>query len=170
MVLHRHVLALDVAGFEAVGLRSGKHGASKKGARTGTSAQPHHSITSSARASSIGGTSSPSALAVLRLTISSNFVGCCTGRLAGLLPPDLLKAATRPNFTESSPMAKTIGMVVVAALAGWVAVMVMAKINAADAPPSSVMNSPRWIIRSPRRRERAALAARRGRGPSRFSG
>src|SRR5262249_46848276 len=35
MGLHRHVLALDGAGFEAVGLRSRKHGASKKGARTG---------------------------------------------------------------------------------------------------------------------------------------
>src|SRR5262245_29891949 len=75
MVLHRHVLALDVAGFEAVGLRSSKHGASKKGARTGrpslplprTSAQPHHSITSSARASSVGGTSRPSAFAVLEV-------------------------------------------------------------------------------------------------------
>src|SRR2546421_5312035 len=33
-----------------------------------------HSITSSARASSVGGTSSPSALAVLRLITNSNFV------------------------------------------------------------------------------------------------
>src|SRR5262245_19437961 len=33
-----------------------------------------HSITSSARASSVGGTSRPSALAVLRLTTSSYFV------------------------------------------------------------------------------------------------
>jgi hypothetical protein len=42
-----------------------------------------HSITSSARASSVGGTSRPSALAVLRLITSSNFVGACTGRSAG---------------------------------------------------------------------------------------
>src|SRR5262245_49511587 len=35
-----------------------------------------HSITSSARASSVAGTSRPSALAVLRLITSSNFVGC----------------------------------------------------------------------------------------------
>jgi hypothetical protein len=34
-----------------------------------------HSITSSARASSVGGTSSPSAFAVLRLITSSNLVG-----------------------------------------------------------------------------------------------
>jgi hypothetical protein len=35
-----------------------------------------HSITSSARASSVGGISRPSALAVLRLIISSTFVDC----------------------------------------------------------------------------------------------
>ena len=41
-----------------------------------------YSITSSARASSVGGTSRPSALAVLRLITSSNLVGCITGRSA----------------------------------------------------------------------------------------
>jgi hypothetical protein len=35
-----------------------------------------YSITSSARASKVGGTSRPSALAVLRLMTRSNFVGC----------------------------------------------------------------------------------------------
>src|SRR5262249_31801737 len=38
-------------------------------------AQSNHSITSSARASSDGGTPSASALAVLRVNTSSNFVG-----------------------------------------------------------------------------------------------
>jgi hypothetical protein len=38
-----------------------------------------YSMTSSARTSKVGGTTSPSALAVLRLITSSNFVGCCTG-------------------------------------------------------------------------------------------
>src|SRR5262249_58729885 len=47
---------------------------------------PFHSITSSARASSVGGISRPSALAVLRLMTSSNLVGCCTGRSAGFSP------------------------------------------------------------------------------------
>src|SRR6516164_1036654 len=37
---------------------------------------PVHSITSSARASNVGGTSSPSPLAVLRLITSSYLVGC----------------------------------------------------------------------------------------------
>jgi hypothetical protein len=48
--------------------------------------RPAHSITSSARASSDGGTSSPSALAVLRLITSSNFVARSTGRSGGLAP------------------------------------------------------------------------------------
>ena len=45
-----------------------------------------HSITSSARASSEGGTSRPMAFAVLRLMTSSYLVGACTGRSAGLSP------------------------------------------------------------------------------------
>src|SRR5262247_2453611 len=43
-------------------------------------APPDHSITSSARASSVGGTSRPSPLAVFRLMASSYLVGACTGR------------------------------------------------------------------------------------------
>ena len=45
-----------------------------------------HSITSSARASSVGGTSRPSALAVIRLMTNSNLVDCKTGRSAGFAP------------------------------------------------------------------------------------
>src|SRR6266404_9476523 len=45
-----------------------------------------HSMTSSARARIDGGTVSPRALAVLRLTTSSNLVGCSTGKSAGLAP------------------------------------------------------------------------------------
>src|ERR1700687_2648567 len=44
---------------------------------------PTHSITSSAWASSDGGTVNPSAFAVLRLIARWYFVGACTGRLAG---------------------------------------------------------------------------------------
>ena len=43
-----------------------------------------YSITSSARASSVGGTSRPSAFAVLRLMTSSNLVGACTGKIGRL--------------------------------------------------------------------------------------
>jgi hypothetical protein len=45
-----------------------------------------YSITSSARLSSAGGTVRPSAFAVLRLMMSSNLVGSCTGRSAGFSP------------------------------------------------------------------------------------
>jgi hypothetical protein len=45
-----------------------------------------YSISSSALACSVKGTVSPSALAVLRLMISSNLVGCCTGSSAGVSP------------------------------------------------------------------------------------
>src|SRR5262249_59641794 len=44
-----------------------------------------HSITSSARASSVGDTSRPSAFAVLRLITNWNLVGCTTGISAGLV-------------------------------------------------------------------------------------
>src|SRR5262250_616939 len=45
-----------------------------------------HSITSSARASTVSGTSRPIALAVLRLIMSSNLVGCSIGSSEGLAP------------------------------------------------------------------------------------
>src|SRR5262245_19187373 len=49
-----------------------------------------HSITSSARARNVSGMTRPSALAVLRLMISSNLVGKVTGRSAGLAPLSIL--------------------------------------------------------------------------------
>src|SRR5256886_15446894 len=45
---------------------------------------PPHSITSSASASNLSGTSSPSALAAFRLMTNSNLVGCVTGKSAGV--------------------------------------------------------------------------------------
>src|SRR5215475_6645567 len=47
---------------------------------------PLHSITSSARRGSVGGTARPNALAVLRLMISSAFVACWMGKSAGFSP------------------------------------------------------------------------------------
>jgi hypothetical protein len=49
-----------------------------------------HSITSSARASRVGGTSKPSALAVLRLISNSSFVDCSIGNSPGLAPLKIL--------------------------------------------------------------------------------
>jgi len=47
-------------------------------------------ITSSARCSSDGGMVSPRALAVFMLITNSNFVGCSTGKSAGLAPLRIL--------------------------------------------------------------------------------
>src|SRR5258708_7810585 len=55
---------------------------------------PLHSITSSARESSVGGPSRPSALAVFKLITSSNLVGCSTGRSAGFAPLKILSTKT----------------------------------------------------------------------------
>jgi hypothetical protein len=70
-----------------------------------------YSITSSAIASSVGGTSIPSARAVCMLMTNSNLVGCCTGRSAGLTPglaaqSALMLAAriTSPHFSVSAAM------------------------------------------------------------------
>src|SRR5215470_13901730 len=65
-----------------------------------------HSITSSARASSVGGTSRPSAFAVLRLITSWYLVGACTGRSAGFSPLRMRStywAAERNWLTRSDP-------------------------------------------------------------------
>src|SRR5262249_6516782 len=52
----------------------------------------HYSITSSARASSVGGTSRPSTCAVCRLMTSSNLVGRATGSSPGFSPLRTLPA------------------------------------------------------------------------------
>src|SRR6516164_11302668 len=61
-----------------------------------------YSITSSARASRVGGTSRPSALAVARLITSSTLVGNSTGRSAGLEPFRILstKYAARRKLSR----------------------------------------------------------------------
>jgi hypothetical protein len=64
-------------------------------------APPDHSITSSARASSLSGIWRPSALAVLRLMASSNAVGRCTGRSVGF---SASPAAVRAPLTATPPL------------------------------------------------------------------
>src|SRR5262249_22226302 len=113
VVLDRHVLALDGAGFvEALAersakvrrdlWRSGTHEADhrhrrllrvrRKRPRCRRAAEQRdelasfHSITSSARLSTEAGRSRPSALAVFRLMTNSYFVGVGTGKSAGFSP------------------------------------------------------------------------------------
>src|SRR5262249_10967025 len=68
-------------------------------------AAPYHSITSSARASSVSGTTRPSALAVLRLTTSSNLVGCSMGRSAGFAPLITLMTNAAARLVSSGILA-----------------------------------------------------------------
>src|SRR5262249_13897935 len=51
---------------------------------------PVHSITSSARASSMDGMATPIALAVIRFITRSNLVGCSTGISPGFVPRKIL--------------------------------------------------------------------------------
>ena len=62
------------------------HGARQQPDSRSAANKFHHSITSSARAKSVGGIVNPSALAVFRLMTSSNLMLCWTGRSAGLAP------------------------------------------------------------------------------------
>ena len=65
-----------------------------------------YSITSLARVSSIGGTSRPSARAVIRFTTRSNLVGCSTGMSPDLAPRRILStnsAARCQSFGKLAP-------------------------------------------------------------------
>src|SRR5262245_20860173 len=113
MVLDHHALPLDEAGFvEGFAERSGmarrgigrptadkadyrhrrllraryQRPCSRAAEQRDELASPDHSITSSARASNVGGISRPSAFAVLRLITRLYLVGICTGRSPGLSP------------------------------------------------------------------------------------
>ena len=68
-----------------------------KAAVSRCSQEQSYSITSSARASSAGGTSRPSAFAILRLMTSSYLVGACTGRQVGRLPPFRMRFCVAAN-------------------------------------------------------------------------
>jgi len=67
-------------------LRRGDPPLCAKSGLTHRSKRYRYSITSSARAISVGGTVKSSAFAVLRLTTNSNLFGCCTASSAGFAP------------------------------------------------------------------------------------
>src|SRR5262249_22910832 len=116
MVLDRHILTPDEAGFvEALIERRGTARINRQAADESDNrhrrllrprrqrprrrraaeecdelAPPDHSITSSARKRNDSGIASLSALAVVRLTMRSNLVGCSTGMSAGFVPRRIL--------------------------------------------------------------------------------
>src|SRR6516162_6450944 len=65
----------------------------------------HHSITSSARASSDGRIVRPSAVAVIRLMTRSNLIGCSTGKLAGFAPRRILSTKSPARRNRSGTFA-----------------------------------------------------------------
>src|SRR5262249_9796878 len=67
-------------------LRACRERSSRRSTKQRDELAAFHSITSSASASSLSGTSMPSARAVLRLITNSNLVGCWTGKSFGLVP------------------------------------------------------------------------------------
>src|SRR5262249_55994236 len=87
-----------------------RHGARRERPRCRSAAEQRdelasdHSITLSARASSVGGMVRSSAFAVLMLMLVTSFVENSTGRSAGLLPFRILstQSAAREGFSESS--------------------------------------------------------------------
>jgi hypothetical protein len=90
--LIRHSSVQSIASRASRG-RPGRRRAAEK--RDEIAALQAHSINSSARASSVGGTLRPRVLAVLRLRTSSSLVGCNTGRSAGFVP--LRNSHARPT-------------------------------------------------------------------------
>src|SRR5215472_5092013 len=130
-ILDRHILTLDVAGFtKALAECSQKvctigrprdaeesHDRHRRLLRArrerpggGRAADerdelaPLHSITASARASSVGGISRPSALAVVRLITRSNLVGCSTGMSAGAVPRKILSTISPQRRNKSGKL------------------------------------------------------------------
>src|SRR4029079_11424889 len=65
---------------------AGRHAEILDPQAAGVNRAPPHSITSAARSRKDSGIASPSVLAVLRLTTTSNLTGACTGRSAGFSP------------------------------------------------------------------------------------
>ena len=63
---------------------------------------PSHLITLSARASTFGGIVKPICLAAFRLMMNSNFVGCSTGRSAGLAPLRILSTYVAARRSKSA--------------------------------------------------------------------
>jgi hypothetical protein len=68
------------------GLRARRERPHSRAAEQRYEVAPFHSITSSARASSVDGISRSNALAVWRLMTSSSLVDCMTGKSPGLVP------------------------------------------------------------------------------------
>jgi len=86
----------------SAGLESVRHEVEEaEGDRADEGAPVHHSMIWSARTRMDCGIVRPSALAVFTLMTSSNFVGCSTGRSAGLAPLRILSTYPAARWAAS---------------------------------------------------------------------
>ena len=95
--VHQHADAPNAPAL----LRPRHHRPSHSTANQREELPPLHSITSSVRPSNIAGTSSPIALAALRLITNSNLVGCSTANSAGFAPLRILSTYTARRWNEA---------------------------------------------------------------------
>src|SRR5262249_16615612 len=84
----------------------GKRPCDRRAAEQRDERAPLHSITSSARAMSVGGISRPRARAVLRLITNSNLVDCWTGRSDGFAPLRILSTRRAERYHASLRLAE----------------------------------------------------------------
>ena len=92
-------------------LRDGRRRRRHRTADTSNELPPSHSITSSARARRVGGIVRPSALAVLRLMISSSFVRCSNGsRLVWLRRRSCRRTKPSGGRWHESPARRTTAL------------------------------------------------------------
>ena len=89
-IVRRYVISTPMRRIRSACCARAASGHGRRAAEQRDELAPLHSITSSARASSVGGTSMPSALAVRRLIRNSNFVGPSTGIKLGFAPFSIL--------------------------------------------------------------------------------
>jgi hypothetical protein len=110
-----------------------------------------HSITSSARASSVRGTSRPSAREAFRLRIKSNLIGCSIGRSPGLTPfrifrrqNGLLPVPTTPSSTSFS----TPSMRRLAAFHQQIERQAVGRKRVTGTPHTRIRRNVRWLGRA----------------------
>jgi Phage integrase family len=125
-----------------------------------------HSITSSARAMSVGGTVRPSALAVLRLMASSNFVAAGMAGLKKRVTPHTLRHSFATDLLEQNTDVRLIQVLLGHAKVDTTALYTQVATNVIRA----VMSPARSSHAADRQQARAAGLKRGPRGPSRSGG
>ena len=103
---HPRLTSTELHSFKRIPALCSRHHRPRRGAPKPSDERAlPHSITSSARASSVDGTTRPRALAVLKLIARSNLVGCSTGISPGLIPCRILSTISAARRKRSGMFA-----------------------------------------------------------------